>query len=187
MDFTAILPTLVEEFDARQLRYALIGGLAMALRGVQRTTLDADFILLEDDLAACHSILGSLGYSRDFHSDNVSHYIAQHPSLGRIDLLHAFRTATLGMLQRAERLPLTPGCAIPVVHTEDLIGLKIQAACNDPTRATGDWSDIHQLIQHAGRTRQSIDWELLGDYLALFEKSDELYTLRKQYGASESS
>jgi hypothetical protein len=182
MNFATTLPALIAQFDARHLRYALIGGVAMALRGVQRTTLDADFILLADDLDICHSILESLGYSRAFHSENVSHYTAAEPALGRIDLLHAFRPATLGMLERAERLPLTNDCTIPVVHTEDLIGLKVQAACNDPDRATGDWSDIHQLVQYAGRTGQPLDWKLIGDYLAIFEQSHHLESLQNLHG-----
>lgn len=186
MDFATTLPALIAQFDARHLRYALIGGLAMALRGVQRTTLDADFILLADDLDTCHSILESFGYRRAFHSENVSHYTAAEPAPGRIDLLHAFRPATLGMLDRSERLPLTADCSIPVVHTEDLIGLKVQAACNDPTRADGDWSDIHQLVQHAGRTGQSLDWELLGDYLALFDQSHQLTSLQALHGTPHS-
>jgi hypothetical protein len=186
MDFATTLPALIAQFDGRHLRYALIGGLAMALRGVQRATIDADFILLADDLAVCHSILESLGYQRAYHSENVSHYTAAEPAQGRVDLLHAFRPATLGMLGRAERLPLTADCSIPVVHTEDLIGLKVQAACNDPSRATGDWSDIHRLVQHAGHTGQSLDWELLGDYLSLFEQSHHLTSLKDLYGEAQS-
>lgn len=168
------------------MRYALIGGLAMAFRGVQRTTLDADFILLADDLDTCHSILESLGYRRAFHSENVSHYSAALPALGRVDLLHAFRPATLGMLQRAERLPLTADCSIPVVQTEDLIGLKVQAACNDPTRADGDWSDIHQLVRYVGQSGQTLDWKLLGDYLALFDQSHHLTSLQDLHGTPHS-
>ena len=185
MDFAASLPTLIGRFDAGQLRYALIGGLAMALRGVQRTTLDADFILLSDDLDVCHSILGTLGYHRAFHSPNVSHYTSTQAALGRIDLLHAFRPATLGMLERAERLPLTADCTIPVVHIEDLLGLKVQASCNDPSRAIGDWNDIHQMVQHAGQTGQALDWELIGDYLALFEQLPQLTKLQQLHGTSQ--
>jgi hypothetical protein len=185
MDFVTILPMLIGRFDDRRIRYALIGGLAMALRGVQRTTIDADFILLSDDLAACDAILDSLGYRRVFRSENVSHYHGINPALGQIDLLHAFRPATLGMLERAQRLPLTPDCSIPVVHLEDLIGLKVQAACNDPSRSIGDWNDIHLLVRHAGLTGQNLDWELLGDYLALFDQSHQLPILQQVHVASQ--
>ncbi len=186
MDFTSTLPRITTAFDKQRLRYALIGGLAMALRGVQRTTLDADFILLATDLDTSDAILRSMGYRREFHSENVSHYIADNTSLGRIDLLHAFRPATLAMLDRADRLPFTDDCTIPVVHIEDLIGLKVQAACNDPSRKLGDWNDIHRLVQHAGRTGKNLDWELIGDYLTLFDLSDELDVLRKIHGTSSS-
>lgn len=186
MDFSSILPKLVTQFDTAKIRYALIGGLAMALRGVQRTTLDADFILLADDLNKSHAILQGLGYERAFHSENVSHYIAQKTEMGRIDILHAFRSATLGMLVRAERIPFLPDCSIPVVHTEDLIGLKIQAAFNDPTRATGDWSDIHRLIENAASSCQPLDWELIEDYLNLFDQASHLTTLQSLYGKTAS-
>lgn len=154
----------------------------MAMRGVQRATLDADFILLADDLDVAHSILQSLGYRREFHSENVSHYMGMEPMLGRVDLLHAFRAATLGMLERAERLQLVPGCSIPVVHVEDLIGLKVQAVCNDPSRAISDWSDIHQLVESAGRANHPLDWELIEDYLDLFDQSHHLSTLHDFHG-----
>jgi hypothetical protein len=186
MDFASTLPKIIAHFEGANLRYALIGGLAMALRGVQRTTLDADFIILADDLETCHSILQALGYQRAFHTENVSHYLSADPALGRVDLLHAFRPATLGMLARAERLPLTPDCGIPVVHTEDLIGLKVQAACNDASRATGDWSDIHRLVENAARLNQNLDWELIGDYLDLFDQSHQLTILRNLHGETPS-
>lgn len=157
----------------------------MAMRGVQRATLDAGFILLADDLQACHGILQSLGYQREFHSENVSHYVTETPIPGRIDFLHAFRAATLGMLKRADRLPLVPGCSIPVVHTEDLIGLKVQAACNDPSRAIGDWSDIHRLVEHAGRSDHSLDWELITEYLDLFDQTHQLPTLQDLHGKAK--
>ncbi|MCF7675605.1 MAG: hypothetical protein K9N23_20985 [Akkermansiaceae bacterium] len=45
MNFSESLAAVTSQFDEVGLRYALIGGLAMAMRGVQRATLDADFIL----------------------------------------------------------------------------------------------------------------------------------------------
>ena len=187
MNFITAVPKLTDAFDREGLRYALIGGLAMALRGVQRTTLDADFILLSDDLDRADGILNSLGYQREFQSENISHYQSKDSDLGRVDLLHAFRSATLGMLDRAERMSFTSTCQIPVVHTEDLIGLKVQAANNDPARFDSDWADIRRLISHCGETSQAIDWELVGDYLALFEQTDRLDELQKLHGTSSTN
>lgn len=182
MNFFEQLPKIVKAFDERDVNYALIGGLAMALRGVQRATLDADFILLSEDLDLVDGILHDMGYRREFQSENVSHYLAADPALGRIDLLHAFRPATLSMLQRADRLTLTSNCEIPVVQTEDIIGLKVQAAVNDPEREISDWSDIMQLVEYSARSGKTLDWELVADYLELFDLGNRMEELKQAYG-----
>jgi len=186
VDFSETLSKLVHEFDSLHIQYALIGGLAMALRGVQRSTLDADFILLSSDLKACDSILEDMGYRLEFRSENVSHYINNDNSLKRLDFLHAFRQATLGMLGRAERLNLSSTCSIPVVHSEDLIGLKVQASVNDVDREIGDWNDIYLLIDHAARSKKLLDWELIEDYLDVFHLDHKLQSLKDRYGKVDS-
>ena len=65
-------------------------------------------------------ILQSHSYHREFHSKNGSHYLGDGTALGPIDLLHAFHSPTLGMRERADRLPWPDGVAVPVVHLEDL-------------------------------------------------------------------
>jgi len=186
MDFSTTLTKVVTAFDSHGIRYALIGGLAIALRGIQRSTLDADFILLSEDLEACDFILKEMGYQLEFRSENVSHYMGSDVSLGRLDFLHAFRSATLGMLDRAERIKMNAACNIPVVHTEDLIGLKVQASVNDPDREISDWNDIYLLIDHSARSSIQLDWELIGDYLEAFNLEYKLKELKERYGKIES-
>jgi len=182
MNFAKVLSHVVSDLDAHGVRYALIGGMAMAMHGLQRATLDLDFILLLDDLATADEILRSHGYHREFYSENVSHYLGNTSDLGRIDLLHAFRGPTLGMLDRATRLPWPDSIAVPVVHLEDLIGLKIQALVNDPARQGRDWADILQMVSHSADCSIAIDWELVADYLALFDLGDKLPELTHVYG-----
>jgi len=50
MDFERVISLVVTDLDHAGIRFALIGGMAMAFRGVQRTTLDLDFILDTFDL-----------------------------------------------------------------------------------------------------------------------------------------
>lgn len=182
MDFESKLPPLCKAFHAAGIRYALIGGLAMAMRGVQRATLDVDFILVLEDMPAANTILQGLGYQLVFHSENVSHYRSCQPDQARIDVLHAFRGPTLGMLDRAESLEFSADTRLPVVHLEDLIGLKVQASVNDPSRHDRDWSDIRMMVQHAARQCLPLDWELIGDYLTLFDLADEIAPLQQLYG-----
>lgn len=86
------------------------------------------------------------------------------------------------MLERADRLPWPDGIAIPVVHLEDLIGLKVQALVNDPLCRDRDWADIFQMIRHARDHSLAVDWELLGDYFSLFNLNHKLAELTTTYG-----
>jgi hypothetical protein len=183
MDFSRVIARVCGNLDAAGIRYALIGGFAMALRGVQRATMDLDFILMLDDLEAADRILAETGYRREFRSENVSHYLSPDAAWGRIDILHAFRGPSLGMLRRAERLSVSPDLALPVITTEDIVGLKIQALVNDPSRAVGDWHDIRLHLESARDQGQSLDWELLEDYLRLFQLESKLPELKTIHGA----
>ena len=187
MNFSKVLAELGGRLDAAGIRYALIGGFAMALRGAQRATLDLAFLLMLDDLEKAHAIFEKLGYRREFHSANVSHYAGAGPEWGRVDILHAFRGPSLGMLRRAEPIRIEPELALPVAQTEDIIGLKIQALNNDTSRAVGDWHDILLLVAAAARQRRALDWVLVEDYLRLFKLEARLPELKTAYGPPEQS
>lgn len=88
------------------------------------------------------------------------------------------------MLDRAERLSLVAGVDIPVLQTEDIIGLKIQASVNNPSRALGDWNDIHRLVRHASETSSPLRWPLIEEYLAIFDQTAKLAELKALYDAA---
>lgn len=184
MDYYQSIRQIIARLDQAGLSYAVIGGMAMALRGVQRATFDLDFLLLLDDMSVARDVLATEGYTCVYRSENVSHFEKVGGGLARVDVLHAFRGPSLSMLTRAERLPLGESCLLPVLQIEDLIGLKIQAATNDPGRAPGDWGDIGRLLIHAAETGRSLDWALMEDYLAIFgcqAKLPELKALHERY------
>ncbi len=185
MDFELVIRRVVGALEAANVRYALIGGFAMALRGVQRATMDLDFILMLEDMRKTDEILRGLGYECFHQSPNVSQYRSPEGDWGRIDILHAFRGPTLGMLKRAEGLPVVSGLKIRVVQLEDLIGLKAQAAVNDPRRETRDWADIRMMVEASREQNRALDWELIGDYLRIFHLEARLPELRKYHGHSD--
>lgn len=182
MNFTKVIQDVVGAMERAGIRYALIGGFAMALRGVQRATMDLDFILLLEDMDKADVILRHYGYVRVFQSENVSHYQSPDHDWGRIDILHAFRRPSVRMLERAEAIAIEPGLTLRVVHIEDIVGLKIQALVNDPSRAEDDWHDIRILLRAACEQGAAMDWELIADYLRMFGLEAKLATLKEQYG-----
>jgi hypothetical protein len=185
MNFAQVITAVCTRLDEAEVRYAVIGGFAMALRGVQRATADLDLILMLEDLGTAHEILVAVGYQREFSSENVSHYRNPEAGWGRIDILHAFRGPTLGMLKRADRIAVADDLSLPVVQLEDIAGLKVQALANDPSRTDRDWSDIRLLVRAARERSPALDWELLGEYLRLFGMEQKLAELKSIHDAIE--
>jgi predicted nucleotidyltransferase len=180
VDFPLVLKKVLSAFQEHQIRYALIGGFAMGLWGLPRATVDLDFLVAVEDMPQVHAIMKTLGYSRRYHSDNVSQYASDLRFWGTVDFLHAFRKASLGMLKRAVIKELYGRTIeIKVATIEDLIGLKIQALTNDPTRRSSDLADIETLLD---LHNSHLDWDLLEGYFQLFEQTDVLRRLKEKYG-----
>jgi len=100
MNFKSVLANLLEKFGEKDVRYALMGGLALGLWGAGRSTVDIDFLVDRDDLGKIGSIMEELGYECKFKSENVSQYVSPLKIYGEIDFLHAFREVSLEMLRK---------------------------------------------------------------------------------------
>lgn len=182
MDFKSVTEKLSAAFARENVHYALIGGYAVSLWGLPRATVDLDFLVRRDDMPAVRRIAESLGY-RCFHaSENVTQFDAADNELGEIDFLHAFRPASLAMLERAEtKMIFDNQQPVPVILPEDLIGLKVQAIANNPARKAIDLADIEGLMQLYGK---NLDWEKVDGYFALFEMTDLYAELKERYHAN---
>lgn len=167
MDFKRVLEELLLAFDQDEIRYALIGGLALGAWGIPRATVDIDFLVRRDDLGKIEQIMPRLSYECRHRSDNVSQYVSPSGVFGEVDFLHAFRQASLEMLQRAEERDVFGGALkVKVLQPEDLVGLKLQAIKNDPTRESSDIADIENLLKAYAK---DVDWPLVEEYFNLFD------------------
>ena len=45
----------------------------------------------------------------------------------------------------------------------------------------GDWNDIYMLVDHSARSGSELDWELLQDYMQLFNLSHQFTQLKERY------
>jgi hypothetical protein len=180
MDFERTLTIVLQGVHDRRIRYAVIGGLAMGLWGLPRATLDVDFLIHRDDLPTLHELFTRLGYQRDVSTENVSQYVHPVRPFGSIDVLHAFRPLALGMLERARPLAFPDtSLTIQVLQPEDIIGLKVQAIANNPSRRPREMLDIEALV---ARFHDVIDWHRLQQYYDLFDLGDDARQLRARYG-----
>jgi hypothetical protein len=176
MNFKSILSVLIERFQANEIRYALMGGLAFGLWGVGKSTLDIDFLVNRDDLPKIDAIMQELGYECKFKSENVSQYVSPLKIYGEIDFLHAFREASLEMLRKAVEKEVFEGSLkIKVLIPEDLIGLKFQAIKNNPSREQEDLEDIKALVSIHG---ESLNWSVIEEYAKTFDMMDVYKKIR---------
>jgi len=179
MNFDLVLEQLLEGFDRLNIRYAVIGGFAVASLGYQRATDDLDFLVHREDLEKVHLLMTGLKYSRIHGDENFTQYQGEVNIWGFVDFQHAFRPLGLKMLTEAveQSAPMRKPRNIKVVRAEDIIGLKVQALVNNPDRKSQDTADIEGLLRAAGR---AVDWKRVEEYYNLFNLAEEFKALRKR-------
>ncbi len=172
MHFKLVLEKLLTAFKEQEIRYALMGGFAMGLWGGSRSTVDMDFLVHKDDMEKVHKILTDMGYECHYSTENVSQYTSPLKVFGGIDFIHAFREASLEMLQRAKEKDIFDGVLkVKTLIPEDIVGLKLQSVFNNPSRENIDIADIETLVSIH---KENLDMELLRKYFQIF-KMDDLY------------
>jgi predicted nucleotidyltransferase len=160
------------ELNAAGVRFALIGGLALALHKVVRATQDVDLLVDADKADEIKMRLSKLGYRRLHHSADAANYARGDE---RLDFLYAHRPAAQRLLADAVELNTALG-NLRVVSAEGLIGFKLQALVNDPQR-TQDLEDIRALLRN---NRATLDMEQVRGYFRLFERESLLDELLRQ-------
>jgi hypothetical protein len=182
MDFEKVLPLIIDEFKKEKVRYALIGGFSMGTIGIMRSTMDLDFLVDAKDLAKIEKIMKKYSYNRVYKTADVSQYVAEAKIFGEIDFLHAFREISLSMLKRAKIIEVFQGaCRLKVLAPEDIIGLKVQAAANNPDRKQREFADIESIMSHL----KKLKLDRIQEYFKLFSMEKEFNKLKKKYGDSD--
>jgi hypothetical protein len=161
-------------------RYAVIGGFSMGAMGIMRSTMDLDFLVDTRDLLKVNAIMKKYDYKCVNHTENVSQYVGPAKVFGEIDLIYAFREASLSMLKRAKMTTVLNGkVKIKVLSPEDIIGLKVQALANNPERENREFADIEDIMRYFGA---KLNWNFIKEYFGLFGKEIEFKELKSKYG-----
>ena len=145
---------------------ALIGGLALAAHQVVRATRDVDFLADAEDGDQLHEILLALGYRCAHRSEDAANYVREDEGL---DLLYARRPTARRLLAEASERRTAMG-SLRVISAEGLIGFKLQALVNNPSR-TRDLDDIRALLR---AQRGRLNMTEIQEYFALFDRKEML-------------
>lgn len=109
-----------------------------------------------------HGLLLSLGYRCVHRSADAANYVRGDEGF---ELLYAHRPVAADLLRRAHPCN-TPLGRMRVISAEGLIGFKLQALHNDPSRRR-DIDDIRQLLRANGG---QLDLAEVRRYFQLFER-----------------
>lgn len=168
MDFKQTLLLVINEMNNQKVDYGLIGGFALGLYGVDRSTSDLDFMINFKDIDKIKEILLENGFELLFFSDNVLQFVSPIKDFGEIDVLVAKREISINMLENAVNKSIFGGSIdIRILKPEDLIGLKLQAIKNDISRESIDRSDIKYLLGNI-----SLDINKIKNYAKILNMTD---------------
>lgn len=145
---------------------ALIGGVALAAHEVVRATRDVDLLVDAVDGDYIDGVLTRLDYRCVHRSEDAANYVREDEGL---DLIYARRPDSRRLLAAAEERDTALG-RIRVISAEGLIGLKLQALVNDPSRLR-DRDDILSLLRSQ---RGRLNMEEVGGYFTLFDRPELL-------------
>ncbi len=170
--------SVARRFEQEGIDFALIGGIALVLHGVDRTTKDIDFIIERAAAERADELLLSMGFERLSRNEVFGNYLLEPL---RVDLLYTRGEHSKRMLEQAQRVRVR-NASRKVVGPEDLIGLKLQALANNPTRLQ-DWADVQSLLCQRADT---MDLALVREYFILFERESDLDELLDSIRATSS-
>ncbi|MBE1875692.1 nucleotidyl transferase AbiEii/AbiGii toxin family protein [Myceligenerans pegani] len=135
----SVLAQAASDLDAIGAQWAVIGGLAVALRAEPRFTRDVDIAIAVSDDAEAEAIVNRMqvrGYAlsalvEQDYTDRLSTVRLIRPQAGTattyVDLLFASSGIESEIVSHADRLEILPGTDMPVASTGHLIALKVLA------------------------------------------------------------
>lgn len=147
--------------------FAVIGGYAVFAYGGERTTFDIDFLIDFENADKIKAIASDLNLKTVFESQEV----IQLSGVVQVDILYAKRPAARAMLNNRQTSANLP---FPVVRPEDLIGLKIQAFCNDRSREYVDKADILSVMKNV----KDLNYDEIKKYAEVFGVWNEIQQIK---------
>lgn len=166
-DLRATLFKASDALKKQNIAHALIGGFALAFHGINRATADIDFLADGTKRSEILQALQSEGFVLRFESPEV----LQFSGIGNLDILLANRPISQQMLKDATLQQAVP---VYLLRVEDIIGLKIQAYINDPSRELQDKADIQLLIKR----HPNLDWQHVKKLAEIFNEWPTIVKLR---------
>ena len=156
MNFEKALEAIAAFLDGKGHRFALAGGLALAVYGLPRTTLDLDLLLDAEAQEDFVRFLESLGYETLHRSSGYSNHAHRDSLWGRVDGIYVRGETSEQIFAASTRSRGPGGRKVLVPRPEHLAAMKVVAMKNDPERTLQDLADVRFLLHLPGVDRRQI-------------------------------
>lgn len=156
MDFAGTLVRIAGFLEDNDLRYALVGGLALAAYGGTRTTLDLDLAVDGDGQDTVIGFMESLGFETLYRSSGYSNHVHPDEDWGRVDFVYVRGESRERIFAGSRLHELSRDLAVPVPRPEHLAAMKVLAMKNDPTRTFQELADIRLLLMAPGVDKEAV-------------------------------
>jgi hypothetical protein len=156
MEFDLVLRTFVEFFEREEIRYAVIGGLAVHAWGRVRPTNDADFAVSSSNRQHVIEFAESLGYATTNQSEGYSNHQHSDSKWGHVDFMYLRGDTAVRVLGGIRMKGLLPDHQVAVASPEHLAMMKALAMKNFPHRALYEGEDVYILLKVPGIDKAAI-------------------------------
>jgi hypothetical protein len=134
------------KLQAQGIRVFVVGGYAVNAHGYTRVTMDADCLIVTDDLRKADAVFREDGFVMLRKEQTHARYINPDCDPKLVDVL----LVDLGTFDKmwAHRIPCAmSGHALHIPILEHLFAMKLHAVRNQPDRSSKDMLDIHELMK----------------------------------------
>lgn len=156
MQFEVVLRAFGEFFDRENIRYAVIGGLAIQAWGGSRFTKDADLVIDREVRDRVIAFAESIGYETLGVFDGYSNHLNSDEDLGRIDFMYVTGETARKIFASIETRAVIGDVVAPVARPEHLAMMKAISMKNRPARALYEGDDVRLLLKVPGVNRAEV-------------------------------
>jgi hypothetical protein len=171
MQFDEVLRTFSAFFEREQIRYAVIGGLAIRAWGHVRTTQDVDFVVEQTVKRQVIAFAEHQGFETIHVSDGFSNHVR---GADRVDFMYVDAATADDLFRGAQTREVISGVQMNVAKPEHLSAMKAIAIKWNPRRGWRDVDDVLFLLRLPGVDRQFVrDYFVRKGLLEIFDEIEK--------------
>lgn len=150
-----VFQALVATAEAQGIRLVLFGGFALPVHGVERSTLDIDFLICDEDLGVFAGAAGHEGYTEVLRTTQYAKFRHTLPEVLDIDTVFVDR-ATIEHVWADGRDENVFGTHVRCASLDMMLGTKLHAIrYNEANRGRRDFDDVVELLAANGLSPRS--------------------------------